>query len=187
MSVEQVYPLVLGATLTLIVGVILWLLKDRIMIFGNMIYWSPGFEGSYKLPKEEGEIWSSVVTYQTLVLQVRAMGDRVANTRIQFPSEEKLPQISIDPKVPFNFEKDRAGEMHIPHLQSGTYLISYGTFSTVALNVAPSSVFADNARTVRVISPKIAPLDSRERQLLFAGICFLALIAAYSFGYISGA
>src|SRR5687768_13962165 len=123
MTIDQLLYLLLGASIAFLSGLGLWLLKDRSMIFGNVIFWGEGFSDDFELPKQEGEIWGRKVSWHHTVLQVRAMGDRVKNTRIQFNGDDQNPQISISPKVPFSMGHERKGEVLIPLLPSGTYVL----------------------------------------------------------------
>ncbi|MEQ9637278.1 MAG: hypothetical protein RLW68_14475 [Devosia marina] len=185
MTLDQFFYLLLGASFAGAITLAVWLLKDRLMIFGNMVYWGTGYQGVYDLPKTGEESWPGHICYQHVVLQVRAMGDRVLNTRIQFPADDDAVQVSVSPRVPFDFSKNRPGELHIPLLQSGKYTVSYGCKSNMRLSLDASSVFSDNARTVqRAVTS--APMDSKERKVLFLGLTSLVILASISAGFILG-
>lgn len=172
---DQLAYLVLGAVLALSGALALWLLKDRLMIFGNIVYWADSpFGGAHELPKKEGEYGSRHILTSHVVLQVRALNDQVLNTRIQLKPENE--QINIRPPVPFSFSKDKPGELIIPQLPSGVYMVSMSENASMALTWGVQYVLCDNARAVKS-EAKIQPFDYKGRRLMSLGLVMLVIAA----------
>lgn len=171
--------LVLGAVLTLVGGIALWLLKDRLMIFGNVLYWSEPteFDGRQKVSLKDDAIKDNV-TWQHVILHIKALNDRVQNVRIQFYKE--TGEIEISPRVPFTLSKDVPGELVIPQLTSGVYILSRHLPANTGLIFRVESVVTDNARVVPRDFPQ-PDLDRAGRMrkivILIGLVAVLVLIA----------
>ena len=169
--------LILGAVLTLVGGIVLWLLKDRLMIFGNVLYWTEPseFDGHQKVVFKE-TVLLDAVTWQHVILHVKSWNDRVQNTRLQFYKE--CGEIEIHPRVPFTLSKDVQGELLIPQLTSGVYIVSRHMPANTGLIFKVQSIVTDNARVIRRSMPTI-DLDraGRLRKVLLLVVLVVVLAA----------